>query len=95
MMEMFYGSSMVKYRETQQPSVKSRTLPLPSFELNALAPELGIHGHMQSLMTSLSAFPLTPTGFGSMLGLLGPLSVISQPAYIQMSSEVTCSGPQV
>lgn len=95
MMEMFYGSSMVKYRGTQQPSAKRRTPPLSSFELSALAPELGIHSHMQSLMTSLSAFPLTPIGFGSMLDLLALLSVISQPVFIQMSGEVTDSGPHV
>lgn len=35
-----------------------------------------------------------PAGFGSMLDLLAPLSVISQPVFIQMSGEVTRSGPQ-
>ena len=43
-------------------------------------------------MTSLSAFPPTPIGFGSTLDLLAPLFVISQPAFIQMSGEVTHSG---
>lgn len=86
---------MVKYRGTQQPSARSRTPLLPSFEVSALPPELGIHSRMQSLMISLSAFPLTLVGFGSMLDLLTPLYVISQPAFIQMSGEVIHSGPQV
>lgn len=94
-MGIFYGSSIVKYRGTQQPSAKSRTPLPPSFELSALAPELGIHSPVQSLMTSLSAFPLTPVEFGSMLDLLAPLSVISQPALIQTRGEVTRPGPRV
>lgn len=41
----------------QQLGAKSRTPPLPSSEVSALAPELVIHSHMQSLMTSLKCLP--------------------------------------
>jgi len=45
MLELFYGSSMVKYKGTQQPSAKSRTPPLPALERSAIVPELGVYGH--------------------------------------------------
>lgn len=49
-----------QYSEIQgdeQLGAKSRTPPLPSSEISALAPELVIHSHMQSFMTSPKCLP--------------------------------------